>query len=79
MHFHTIKNVEKKYINAICKTLFGSRSRCIISSGGNKGMPVLPELARIQFEGFSRFVHKRLIEELENFPKIEDTDKEVEF
>ena len=42
-------------------------------------MPVLPELARIQFEGFSRFVHKRLIEELENFPKIEDTDKEVEF
>nr|YP_009547200.1 RNA polymerase beta subunit [Pentagramma triangularis]AYW14856.1 RNA polymerase beta subunit [Pentagramma triangularis] len=42
-------------------------------------MPVLPELVRIQFEGFSRFVHKRLIEELENFPKIEDTDKEVEF
>ena len=42
-------------------------------------MPVLPELARIQFEGFSRFVHERLLEELENFPKIEDTDKEVEF
>nr|YP_009548657.1 RNA polymerase beta subunit [Gastoniella chaerophylla]AYW15632.1 RNA polymerase beta subunit [Gastoniella chaerophylla] len=42
-------------------------------------MPVLPELARIQFEGFSRFVNGRLLEELKNFPKIEDTDKEVEF
>nr|UYP50637.1 RNA polymerase beta subunit [Dryopteris cacaina] len=42
-------------------------------------MPVLPELAQIQFEGFNRFVHERLLEELENFPKIEDTDKEVEF
>nr|QJQ36591.1 RNA polymerase beta subunit [Pyrrosia sheareri] len=42
-------------------------------------MPVLPELAQIQFEGFNRFIHERLLEELENFPKIEDTDKEVEF
>nr|YP_009426330.1 RNA polymerase beta subunit [Diplazium dilatatum]ASU95004.1 RNA polymerase beta subunit [Diplazium dilatatum] len=42
-------------------------------------MPVLPELAQIQFEGFNRFVHERLLEELENFPKIEDTDREVEF
>lgn len=42
-------------------------------------MPVLPELARIQFEGFSRFVNGRLLEELKNFPKIKDTDKEVEF
>nr|QKV47078.1 RNA polymerase beta subunit [Tectaria decurrens] len=42
-------------------------------------MPVLPEPAQIQFEGFNRFVHERLLEELENFPKIEDTDKEVEF
>nr|YP_010157140.1 RNA polymerase beta subunit [Cyclosorus interruptus]QRG01274.1 RNA polymerase beta subunit [Cyclosorus interruptus] len=42
-------------------------------------MPVLPELAQIQLEGFNRFVHERLLEELENFPKIEDTDKEVEF
>nr|YP_009548397.1 RNA polymerase beta subunit [Pityrogramma trifoliata]AYW15218.1 RNA polymerase beta subunit [Pityrogramma trifoliata] len=42
-------------------------------------MPVLPELARIQFEGFSRFINGRLLEELKNFPKIEDTDKEVEF
>nr|YP_009549264.1 RNA polymerase beta subunit [Vittaria graminifolia]AYW16413.1 RNA polymerase beta subunit [Vittaria graminifolia] len=42
-------------------------------------MPVLPELARIQFEGFSRFVNERLLEELKSFPVIEDTDKEVEF
>ena len=42
-------------------------------------MPVLPELAQIQFEGFNRFVNERLLEELKNFPKIEDTDKEVEF
>nr|YP_009426940.1 RNA polymerase beta subunit [Hypodematium crenatum]ASU95615.1 RNA polymerase beta subunit [Hypodematium crenatum] len=42
-------------------------------------MPVLPELAQIQLKGFNRFVHERLLEELENFPKIEDTDKEVEF
>nr|YP_010211684.1 RNA polymerase beta subunit [Leptochilus decurrens]UBI43135.1 RNA polymerase beta subunit [Leptochilus decurrens] len=42
-------------------------------------MPVLPELAQIQFESFNRFVHERLLEELDNFPKIEDTDKEVEF
>ncbi len=42
-------------------------------------MPVLPELAQIQFEGFNRFIHERLLEELESFPKIEDTDKEVEF
>lgn len=42
-------------------------------------MPVVPELAQIQFEGLNRFVHERLLEELDNFPKIEDTDKEVEF
>nr|AYW15410.1 RNA polymerase beta subunit [Jamesonia brasiliensis] len=42
-------------------------------------MPVLPELARIQLEGFSRFINGRLLEELKDFPRIEDTDKEVEF
>nr|YP_010270941.1 RNA polymerase beta subunit [Pteris semipinnata]UJY97886.1 RNA polymerase beta subunit [Pteris semipinnata] len=42
-------------------------------------MSVLPELARIQIEGFSRFVNGKLLEELKNFPTIEDTDKEVEF
>nr|YP_010466170.1 RNA polymerase beta chain [Haplopteris ensiformis]UQV94619.1 RNA polymerase beta chain [Haplopteris ensiformis] len=42
-------------------------------------MPVLPELARVQFEGFSRFINERLLEELKDFPEIEDKDKEVEF
>nr|YP_009425188.1 RNA polymerase beta subunit [Asplenium pekinense]ASU93861.1 RNA polymerase beta subunit [Asplenium pekinense] len=42
-------------------------------------MPVLPELAQIQFQGFNRFVHEKLLEELKNFPRIKDTDKEVEF
>lgn len=42
-------------------------------------MFVLPELGRIQLEGFYRLVHERLFEELNNFAKIEDTDKEVEF
>nr|QUG10354.1 RNA polymerase beta subunit [Hymenophyllum coreanum] len=42
-------------------------------------MFVLPELGQIQLEGFSCFVHERLFEELANFPKIEDADKEVEF
>nr|AXZ97053.1 RNA polymerase beta chain [Callistopteris apiifolia] len=42
-------------------------------------MFVLPELATIQLEGFNRFVHERVFEELSNFPKIEDADKEVDF
>nr|YP_009709480.1 RNA polymerase subunit beta [Asplenium nidus]QEW89296.1 RNA polymerase subunit beta [Asplenium nidus] len=42
-------------------------------------MPVLPELAQIQFQGFNRFVHEKLLQELDNFPIIKDTDKEVEF
>nr|AXX76511.1 RNA polymerase beta subunit [Dipteris conjugata] len=42
-------------------------------------MFVLPELGRIQFEGFNCFVHERSFEEPDDFPEIEDTDKEVEF
>nr|AND47941.1 beta subunit of RNA polymerase [Sphagnum aongstroemii] len=42
-------------------------------------MSVLPEFGKIQFEGFHRFIHKGLIEELHNFPKIEDPDQEFEF
>nr|YP_009974110.1 RNA polymerase beta subunit [Marattia laxa]QNH93995.1 RNA polymerase beta subunit [Marattia laxa] len=45
----------------------------------NKKMFVLPEFGRIQFEGFQRFIHQDLVEELTNFPKIEDIDQEVEF
>nr|YP_009562294.1 RNA polymerase b-subunit [Trichomanes trollii]QAV57651.1 RNA polymerase b-subunit [Trichomanes trollii] len=42
-------------------------------------MFVLPELGKIQLKGFNRFVHERLFKELNNFPKIQDADKEVEF
>ncbi len=42
-------------------------------------MFVLPEFGKIQFEGFHRFIHKGLIEELKNFPKIEDPDQEFKF
>nr|UPM51619.1 RNA polymerase beta subunit [Takakia lepidozioides] len=42
-------------------------------------MFVLPEFGEIQFEGFHRFIHKGLIEEPNDFPKIEDTDQEFEF
>jgi len=42
-------------------------------------MSVLPEFGKIQFEGFHRFIHKGLIEELNDFPKIEDPDQEFEF
>nr|QUS63561.1 RNA polymerase beta subunit [Dryopteris crassirhizoma] len=59
--------------------LIEDESQFITLLGGSENMPVLPELTQIQFEGFNRFVHERLLEELENFPKIEDTDKEVEF
>ena len=41
-------------------------------------MFVLPEFGKIQFEGFHRFIYKGLIEELNDFPKIEDTDQEFE-
>ena len=41
-------------------------------------MFVLPEFGKIQFEGFHRFIYKGLIEELDDFPKIEDTDQEFE-
>nr|YP_010463798.1 RNA polymerase beta subunit [Anemia phyllitidis]UUL71065.1 RNA polymerase beta subunit [Anemia phyllitidis] len=41
-------------------------------------MSVPPELGKIQIQGFNRFVHEKLFEEPNNFPEIEDTDKEVE-
>ena len=40
---------------------------------------VLPEFGRIQFEGFNRFITKGLIDELTNFPIIQDIDQELEF
>ncbi|KAL5070120.1 hypothetical protein RYX36_021007 [Vicia faba] len=46
---------------------------------GNEGMSTLPGLNQIQFEGFCRFIDRGLTEELLKFPKIEDTDQEIEF
>ena len=46
---------------------------------GNEGMSTLPGLNQIQFEGFCRFIDQGLTEELLKFPKMEDTDQEIEF
>nr|YP_010716828.1 RNA polymerase beta subunit [Zingiber orbiculatum]YP_010717176.1 RNA polymerase beta subunit [Zingiber yingjiangense]QLD95733.1 RNA polymerase beta subunit [Curcuma flaviflora]WDQ40724.1 RNA polymerase beta subunit [Zingiber orbiculatum]WDQ41072.1 RNA polymerase beta subunit [Zingiber yingjiangense] len=46
---------------------------------GNEGMSTIPGFSQIQFEGFCRFINKGLTEEFHKFPKIEDTDQEIEF
>nr|YP_009734168.1 DNA-directed RNA polymerase beta subunit [Paris tengchongensis]YP_009736356.1 DNA-directed RNA polymerase beta subunit [Paris forrestii]UEE84574.1 RNA polymerase beta subunit [Paris rugosa]QHV38479.1 DNA-directed RNA polymerase beta subunit [Paris forrestii]QHV40109.1 DNA-directed RNA polymerase beta subunit [Paris tengchongensis]UEE84316.1 RNA polymerase beta subunit [Paris tengchongensis]UEE84827.1 RNA polymerase beta subunit [Paris tengchongensis] len=45
----------------------------------NEGMSTIPGFSQIQFEGFCRFINQGLTEELDKFPKIEDTDQEIEF
>nr|WBV80313.1 RNA polymerase subunit beta [Phlegmariurus squarrosus] len=45
----------------------------------NEDIYVLPDFRKIQLEAFYRFINKGIVEELENFPKIEDTDQEFEF
>lgn len=47
--------------------------------GGNERMSTIPAFNQIQFEGFCRFIDHGLTEELSKFPKIEDTDQEIEF
>nr|YP_010829373.1 RNA polymerase beta subunit [Silene alexandrae]WFF48072.1 RNA polymerase beta subunit [Silene alexandrae] len=46
---------------------------------GNELMSTIPGFNQIQFEGFSQFIDQGLPEELYKFPKIEDTDQEIEF
>nr|AYP34857.1 RNA polymerase beta subunit [Siphonochilus kirkii] len=46
---------------------------------GNEGMSTIPGFSQIQFEGFCRFINEGLTEEFHKFPKIEDTDPEIEF
>ena len=46
---------------------------------GNGGMSTIPGFNQIQFEGFWRFIDQGLTEELYKFPKMEDTDQEIEF
>nr|QBA69222.1 RNA polymerase beta subunit [Bignonia corymbosa] len=45
----------------------------------NEAMSTIPGFNQIQFEGFCRFIDQGLTEELYKFPKIEDTDHEIEF
>uniref|UniRef100_UPI0030E0F882 RNA polymerase beta subunit n=1 Tax=Petrorhagia saxifraga TaxID=46121 RepID=UPI0030E0F882 len=45
----------------------------------NALMSTIPGFNQIQFEGFGRFIDQGLPEELYKFPKIEDTDQEIEF
>ena len=42
-------------------------------------MSTIPGFNQIQFEGFSRFIDQGLTEELSKFPKIEDTNQEIDF
>ncbi|KAL7094330.1 hypothetical protein ACP275_11G096700 [Erythranthe tilingii] len=45
----------------------------------NEAMSTIPGFNQIQFEGFCRFIiDQGLIEELHKFPKIEDTNYEIE-
>nr|YP_010827612.1 RNA polymerase beta subunit [Santalum leptocladum]YP_010827972.1 RNA polymerase beta subunit [Santalum pyrularium]WFF44414.1 RNA polymerase beta subunit [Santalum leptocladum]WFF44918.1 RNA polymerase beta subunit [Santalum pyrularium] len=46
---------------------------------GTEGMSTIPGFNQIQFEGFCRFIDQGLAEELDKFPKIDDTDQEIEF
>nr|YP_010721855.1 RNA polymerase beta subunit [Pilea cavernicola]WDS80925.1 RNA polymerase beta subunit [Pilea cavernicola] len=46
---------------------------------GTEEMSTIPGFNQIQFEGFCRFLDRGLIEELYKFPKMEDTDHEIEF
>ncbi|KAK5835981.1 hypothetical protein PVK06_011713 [Gossypium arboreum] len=45
----------------------------------NGVMSTIPGLNQIQFEGFCGFMDRGLTEELYKFPKIEDTEQEIEF
>ncbi|KAL3651969.1 hypothetical protein CASFOL_001650 [Castilleja foliolosa] len=47
--------------------------------GENEAMSTIPGFNQIQFEGFCMFIDQGLTEELSMFPKIEDTDHEIEF
>nr|UGK71446.1 RNA polymerase beta subunit [Globba lancangensis] len=51
----------------------------MLCNDGNEGMSTIPEFSQIQFEGFCRFINEGLTEEFHKFPKIEDTDQEIEF
>nr|YP_010689766.1 RNA polymerase beta subunit [Ceratostigma ulicinum]WBR75391.1 RNA polymerase beta subunit [Ceratostigma ulicinum]WBR75474.1 RNA polymerase beta subunit [Ceratostigma ulicinum] len=45
----------------------------------NESVSTIPGFKQIQFEGFCRFIDQGLTEELSKFPKIEDSEQEIEF
>nr|YP_010457873.1 RNA polymerase beta subunit [Parnassia noemiae]UUA69323.1 RNA polymerase beta subunit [Parnassia noemiae] len=45
----------------------------------NEGTSTIPGFNQIQVEGFCRFIDHGLTEELSKFPKMEDTEQEIEF
>ncbi|CAN6440751.1 unnamed protein product [Victoria cruziana] len=50
----------------------------MLRDSGDEGIFTIPGFSQIQFEGFCRFIDQGLIEE-HRFPKIKDTDQEIEF
>nr|UCU06597.1 RNA polymerase beta subunit [Ziziphus hajarensis] len=50
-----------------------------MAGDGTEEMSTIPGFNQIQFEGFCRFIDRGLTEEFSKFPKIEDTDQEIEF
>nr|AKI29353.1 rpoB [Selaginella uncinata] len=43
----------------------------------NREMFVMPDLGEVQLEAFFRFINRGLMEELNDFPGIQDTDREI--
>ncbi|KAK9082311.1 hypothetical protein Syun_031769 [Stephania yunnanensis] len=59
--------------------IFSINGKLKMLGDGNGGIFTIPGFSQIQFEGFCGFVDRGLMEELSKFPKIEDTDQEMEF
>ncbi|CAN6440756.1 unnamed protein product [Victoria cruziana] len=51
----------------------------MLRDSGDEGIFTIPGFSQIQFEGFCRFIDQGLMEKLHQFPKIKDTDQEIEF
>nr|YP_010924493.1 RNA polymerase beta subunit [Pentaphorus foliolosus]WKB11252.1 RNA polymerase beta subunit [Pentaphorus foliolosus] len=58
-------------------TLSGFNQTTIL--GFNHNQTTIPAFNQIQIEGFCRFIDQGLTEELSKFPKIEDTNQEIDF
>ncbi|KAK9082276.1 hypothetical protein Syun_031734 [Stephania yunnanensis] len=67
------------YSNEPMNGIFSINGKLKMLGDGNGGIFTIPGFSQIQFEGFCGFVDRGLMEELSKFPKIEDTDQEMEF